>query len=438
MLPVAVAPIRDGAVVVRDGVITAVGAAADLAARHPAARIDDLGDKALIAPGFVDAHCHLEWSAFGGVIDPRPFGAWLAEFFPRRRLMSADDHALAAREGARAAAVAGTTLLADSGPTGAGVEALIESGLRGVVHLEAFGAPADPEDARALAQAMVVRVAEVARRAAVTGGEGRVRAGLSPHAPYSVGPALWHALGASAELAGLPWSTHIAESADEEEVLDTGTGALAQMFARAGVTPGEWPHPRPGARVVPRLAHHGALRPGLVAAHCVRLGDGDAARLAAAGVAVAHCPRSNTHLRCGTAPLRRLTAAGALVALGTDSPASGGDYDLRAEARACMAVHGADAPGAAEALRLITAAGAAALGMGEVAGVLAEGRPADLVVLGAGRAPADDPAAAVLAQDTRVREVLVAGRPVARDGATTRMDDEGIRTGVRTLTARLR
>ena len=49
---------------------------------------------------------------------------------------------------------------------------------------------------------------------------------------------------------------------------------------------------------------------------------------------MAHCPRSNVHLHCGRAPLEALRDAGARVGLGTDSPASGGDYDLRAEARA--------------------------------------------------------------------------------------------------------
>ncbi|MEQ8833723.1 MAG: amidohydrolase family protein [Miltoncostaeaceae bacterium] len=430
-------PIADGAVVIRGGRIVAVGPADEVAALHPDAAVDDLGASALIVPGFVDAHCHLEWSAFDGVIGPRPFGAWLADFFPRRRRMDEADHLVAAIEGARAAAVAGTTLVADSGPTGAGVEALARAGLRGVVHLETFGAPARDDEARALADAVARRVVAAEERA-VRIGAGRVRAGLSPHAPYSVGPSLWRALAADPRTAGLSWATHVAESADEERLLAEGTGPLADLFAAAGVTPGHWPHPQEGARVVARLSHHGALRAGLVAAHCVRLEDDDAAVLAAAGVAVAHCPRSNRHLQCGTAPLGALRAAGVEVALGTDSPASGGDYDLRAEARACMAAHGPAGPGAAEGLRLITAGGAAALGMGAVAGALSPGRPADLVVLEAPGPVAGHPAAAALGQATRVRRVLVAGAPVATDGATTALDDERVRAEALTLNARLR
>ena len=102
----------------------------------------------------------------------------------------------------------------------------------------------------------------------------------------------------------------------------------------------------------------------------------------AAGVGVAHCPRSNAHLRCGRPPLAALREAGVPVGLGTDSPASGGDYDLRAEARACADAHGDAAPLAAgELLRLATLGGAEALGLAGQVGTLEPGKRADLVAI---------------------------------------------------------
>ena len=53
-------------------------------------------------------------------------------------------------------------------------------------------------------------------------------------------------------------------------------------------------------------------------------------------VAVAHCPRSNALLGCGTAPLGALRAAGAVVGLGTDSPASAPSFDALEEMRAAI------------------------------------------------------------------------------------------------------
>ncbi|GBP26642.1 Guanine deaminase [Eumeta japonica] len=55
----------------------------------------------------------------------------------------------------------------------------------------------------------------------------------------------------------------------------------------------------------------------------VHLSDTETKMLAARGVSVAHCPASNTRLRSGLCPLRRLLDAGLTVGLGTD--VSGGD-----------------------------------------------------------------------------------------------------------------
>jgi 5-methylthioadenosine/S-adenosylhomocysteine deaminase len=161
--------------------------------------------------------------------------------------------------------------------------------------------------------------------------------------------------------------------------------------------------------------------------------------LAEAGVGVAHCPRSNVHLHCGRAPLEALRVAGAAVGLGTDSPASGGDYDVRAEARAARDLHaGALDLDAVELLRLATAGGAAALGLAGEVGALAPGRRADLVALSdpdpAGGAPVEaramDPAAAVSL-------VVVDGEILLRDGDPARADGAAIDRDAAEARARL-
>jgi 5-methylthioadenosine/S-adenosylhomocysteine deaminase len=434
VLPVAGDPIRGGGVVVDDdGAIAAVGPAAALRESHPGARLEDLGAEAILMPGLVDAHCHLEWSCFDGVVGTRPFGAWLREFMPRRRLMNAQDHVAAARHGAVRALRAGVTTVADAGPTGAGVDALAETGQRGIVHLEAFGAPAGGAEARALAGAVAERIGDLDRRAT-----GRVRVGLSPHAPYSVGPRLWRALHEQEALTGRPWMTHIAESPDEESAILGGEGPIADLFREAGIAMGRWDAEEAGS-VVARMDAHAALREGLVAAHCVRLKWPDAARLRRAGVSVAHCPRSNVHLQCGTAPVPALLGAGVPVAIGTDSPASAGDYDPRAEARACAALFGDAAPPAAQLVRMITHDAARALGMGDRVGALEVGMRADLLVLEHPDATgAADPSALVLDPAANVREVIVDGRPVLSGGSPLRADAAEIGELARTIAARLR
>ncbi|HEU0053490.1 MAG TPA: amidohydrolase family protein, partial [Longimicrobium sp.] len=141
---------------------------------------------------------------------------------------------------------------------------------------------------------------------------------------------------------------------------------------------------------------------------------GDVARLAAAGVAVAHCPLSNRRHGHGDAPLGPLRAAGIRVGVGTDSVASVAGLDLLAEARAARALAALSWD---EALALVTLEGARALGLAGEIGSLAAGKWGDVAVIRLrGGAP---PAEQVM---NSVREAVVAtwlgGRQVfARTGA---------------------
>jgi cytosine/adenosine deaminase-related metal-dependent hydrolase len=413
--------VPEGAVVCVGDRIAAVGPAAVLIGRFRDAPVADLGD-AILAPGLVDAHCHLEWSLMDGVLAPDDFPPWLRRMLALRARMTHDDHRAAARFGALRALRAGTTTLADSGPTGAGAAAMAEVGLRGRLHLEAFGT-SEGDAARRVAAAVAERVAGLDADA----GPG-VRIGVSPHAPYTVGPALWRALAADPRLSERPWATHLAESEAEARVVAGGDGPLADVFADVGFAPARWGGAE-GETTVSRTARGGALRRGLVAAHCVRLGADDPATLRACGVSVAHCPRSNEHLRVGRAPLVALRAAGVRMGLGSDSPASGGDYDLRAEARACARVH-ADAGEPerldwADVLRLATLGGAEALGLEGEVGSLAPGTRADLVVLRPS-GPVGDPHRAALDAATRVEAVIAGGDVVVSDGRPALVEADAI------------
>src|SRR5690606_33108072 len=133
------------------------------------------------------------------------------------------------------------------------------------------------------------RVADLDGLAAA--GDGGVAVGVSPHAPYSTGPALWAALDRRRDLADRGWATHIAESPAEDDAILRRTGPLIDLFAAAGFAVGRWDGD--GGGVARRMDAAGALRRGLVAAHCVRVGARDLAVLRDRGVAVAHCPRSN-------------------------------------------------------------------------------------------------------------------------------------------------
>ena len=391
VLPVEGEPIPEGAVAVEGGRIVAVGPAEEVAG---AAELERFPESAII-PGLVNAHSHLEYAVYAGFGDGLSFGPWIALHMERKARIDFDDMVTIARLGAAECLASGITTVADASFSGAAAPACAELGLRATVCLEVFGA--DPEGA-------VGRFEETRARIEASLSE-RVRLGVSPHAPYTVSADVYRALG---EL-GLPVATHLAESADEHDFMVQGGGPIAGITRVTS----------PGLTSVRHLAANGLLGSHLVAAHCVRVDAEEIALLAEHDVAVAHCPRSNAVLGCGTAPVADLIAAGIRVGIGTDSPASAPSFDAFEELRAAVYAARAragrpDALAASEALRLATLGSARALGLDDQVGSLAPGKRADLTVVslaGSPYLPWEDPAVAVVfgGSPERVELTLVDG-----------------------------
>ena len=418
VVPVSGAPIADGTVVVDGRHIVAVGPSGAIADVYEGVPERDLGAVAL-TPGFVDAHCHVEWSLSphaGPCTDG--FAAWLERILRRGSAMQPNDFLVSARSGVASALCAGTTLILDAGPTGAGAQAADELGLRAHVHLEAFGRVSDEEAA--------AQVAQFAPRVCALDAD-RVRGGVSPHAPYTVDPALWRALADHPDLRHRPWMTHVAESEQERAAIAGDGGPLTAFFDTRGSRPGIWPGT---GSVIARLAANGALRPGLVAAHCVVLDDGDRELLRAHGVGVAHCPVSNADLGVGTHDLAATRREGVAVGFGSDSPATAGRYDVRAIAQASAD----DDPNAR--LWLATMGGAQVAGRSHELGTLAPGRLADLVASAV--APGTrDPVAALMDPAAPVVMTMVDGETVVRDGGLVHGDMAAIRAEAATVVQRI-
>jgi cytosine/adenosine deaminase-related metal-dependent hydrolase len=308
-----------------------------------------------------------------------------------RKARQIEGDALAlARLGTLEAMRGGATTVVDASFTGAAAVAATELGLRAGVALEVFGGTDD--DAVAVADRLDARLA----RARAAAGP-LVELAISPHAPYTVAPAVFREVVARARARGLRVVTHIAESQHELDALVRGEGLLADRTRRAWVAPS-------GRHPVVELAELGVLGPETVIAHAVLVDDSEIAILAETGASVAHCPRSNALLGCGIAPLAALRRAGVPVGIGTDGPSSALDLDCFAELRAAILLQRAStgdpaALGTADALRLATLGGAEALGLADQIGSLEPGKRADLVVVRLDDTafwPCDDPIAALV------------------------------------------
>jgi cytosine/adenosine deaminase-related metal-dependent hydrolase len=385
VLPIEGAPIPDGAVVVEGGRITAVGPAAELGA-------GERFEGAAIVPGFVNAHTHLEYAVYAGFGDGLPFAPWLQEHIERKQRLEFSDMLDIARLGAAECLRSGITTVADYSYAGAAAVACASLGLRGIVYLEVFGR--DPREALEGWERTRARVEDAFGDA--------LALGVSPHAPYSCSEAVFEACAGL----GLPLGTHLSESPGEIEWLVHGRGEMAPL-ARLFVEPR-------GETGVATLDRIGLLGPDLLAAHCVQLDPDEVGLVGERRVRVAHCPRSNALLGCGIAPVSDLRRAGAVVGIGTDSPASAPSLDLFEELRAAVYAARArerrpDALTGAEALELATLGGARALGLGAEIGSLVPGKRADLAVVsldGSAWEPWEDPATAVVLGGTPTRVLL--------------------------------
>ncbi len=368
VVPVDGSPVENGLVAWEDGRI--VDVRSGRAARHHA--------DAVILPGFVNAHSHLEYAVYAGFGDGMPFAAWLRTHMTRKRALTFDDALAIARRGAADSLASGITTTADYSFSGAAAVAAHELGLRAIVYLEVFAAsPAEAERQLEQTRSRIPR-----------------------------------------DLLGIPVGTHLAESANENEWLEHGTGPLAAIR--------DLLVPPPGKRAVAALED--VLGPELLCAHCVEVEPHEIALLADRDVPVAHCPRSNALLGCGIAPLAAFRDAGLRVGLGTDSPASTPSFDAFEELRAAVYAARArerrpDALTAEAAMRLATLDAARALRHDDEVGTLTPGKRADLTVVslaGSPYHPVEDPVTAVVfgGSPDRVLEAIVDGHTRYSRGET--------------------
>jgi 5-methylthioadenosine/S-adenosylhomocysteine deaminase len=405
VLPVDGPPIENGHVEWADGLVTDIGAG----------RADDHRDGAVILPGLVNAHSHLEYAVYAGFGDGEPFGGWLATHILRKRALDYDAMLGIARRGAADSLAAGITTTADYSYSGVAATAARELGLRAVVYLEVFAA--DPAVAERQFSETRSRVEE----------SELVRIGISPHAPYTCSVEVYR----WALSLGIPVGTHLAESENEQLWLEHGTGPMA-VNAAVLVPP-------TGKRAVATLAD--VLSPQLLCAHCVEVTADEIALLAEHDVPVVHCPRSNAMLGCGIAPLADLRAAGLRIGLGTDSPASTPSIDPWEELRTAVYAARArerrpDALGAADALRLATIDAARALALENEVGSLAPGKRADLTILslsGSPYDPVEDPTVGVVfgGSPAGVLETIVDGETRYRQGDSAWQEVRSIASAAR-------
>jgi 5-methylthioadenosine/S-adenosylhomocysteine deaminase len=426
VLPITQPPIENGTVVESGGLIEYVGPRSSA----PAGDDYDLGD-AILLPGLINTHTHLELTAMRGFLENCEFTEWIDKLRQSRNEVLSEEMLLdSARFGVMEGLAAGITTYADTCSSGVAMRAMNELGVRGIMYQEVFGP--DPSHADAAMRELEDRIEKLMLEQTDI-----VFLGISPHAPYTVSDRLYRAAAEFASSRRLPLAMHIAESQAEHDLVANARGDFAERWEHRGIAVAR--RARSPVELLDRL---GALDRGALLIHCVRVDDADIEIIARRRCAVAHCPASNAKFGHGIAPLLPLVAAGIRVGIGSDSVASNNRMDILDEARLAVLIHRAatkrhDAFGAHQALELATIGGARALGIDSRVGSLEPGKDADLAAFRtdiARTTPLGDPySAAIFALPGRSAELVTVRGRVLVDRGRARSADAALAQRVREI-----
>lgn len=326
-----------------------------------------------VVPGFVNAHCHLELSHLHGKFRKGTGMAGFIDQINALRDWASDDVKTAlVRKWMDKLWKDGVSAVADISNDASSFPVKQTSPVYTRTFLEVFGT--EPQDC----DAVMASVRELKK----TADEYGIDAAPTPHSCYTMSPELLSTSSAAGLESGF-LSYHSQESQEEEDLLISGTGAMAENRKRAGMSTPLVTGESSLKYFIDRLAaaKPAPYREHVLLVHNVTLvqADIDAARSVMENVYWAICPLSNMFIHNALPPVRLMRDNGLDICLGTDSLSSNDDLDMMAEL-ACLHKNFPEVP-MAELFTWACLNGARFLGKEDELGSILPGKRPGLVVI---------------------------------------------------------
>ncbi len=357
-------PLDCGATVIDQGVIRAAGSAHFIIKKYPSHRVYSLKN-AVLMPGLVNLHTHIELRAILDAIRAETFPNWVLNLIAAKKIFALNDYKSAASANIRTLLKCGTTTIGEICTHGVSPDIIKQSGLRAVVYQEII---------RMYPTSPIPHLSSPVSRSSSR----LVMTGLSPHSPYTVSETALHDIMMQAQKRHMPLAMHIAESKDEISLLQRKKSGLEKLYQFAGWDLALAPT---GSSSLEYLDRIGFLSSNLLAVHVVQVTDKDIALIKKSKTSVAHCPRSNKETGVGKMQLKKFLDAGIPVGLGTDSLASAPSLNMWDEMRYAYRIHRRDGITPRDIFRLATIGGAKALGLDKDIGIIEKGKKADIIAV---------------------------------------------------------
>ncbi len=393
--------IKDGAILIKNGTIEAVGQSSEFEVANVKVRIN--AEDKIMMPGLVNCHTHMAMSMFRGLADDLPLDVWLNEhIFPAEaKYINPESVEKWSLHSCHEMLLSGTTTCCDGYFHEAVVaKAVMDSGIRAVVGQGVidFPAPGVPDPKQNIDAAI-----EFVK--SIQGDYSRLSPSIFCHSPYTCSKQTLMSAKKAAKDLGVLFQIHVAETQHEVN--------MVQELGKKSI--------------VAYLNDIGVLDQDTLMVHSIWVSDEDLTIIHQSGAAVAHCPESNMKLASGIAPIPKMIETGIPVGLGTDGCASNNDHDLMAEMDTAAKLHKVAlldpcVMDARTTLKTATIDGATAIGLSEVTGSLEKGKRADIILIDLDKphvTPMYDPYSTLVysAKASDVSFVMVDGSVLVQDGA---------------------
>ena len=414
--------IEDGAVAIDEGVILAIGTAADIEASYSAVETLDGGNR-VVMPGLVNGHSHAAMTLLRGVADDLALMDWLENYIFPAEVEFVDTEfvrigtELACWEMIRG----GTTTFVDMYYYPDTIAEVVDScGMRALVSATVIDQRSP--DAENAGDSIAKGNSFIERW---QGKNSRITPIFGPHANYTLNAEQLAATRAAAMRYGVPISIHVSESPFELQYSQDTYGMTSiALYESIGFFDGP-----------------------TIAAHVVWPTDEEISILAERKVGVIHNPTSNMKIASGISPVARMLEAGVRMGLGTDGAASNNDLDMWEEMRLASFLQKVDRMDpevlpAMTVLGMATRGGATAIGLGDKVGSLEVGKRADLIQVAfddVHHIPTYDVISHLVyvSDEQDVASVVVDGKVLMKEGDMLTIDTERLTTEATQLAARI-
>ena len=374
-------PVENGAVAISENQIIDLGTFPKVSARHRGKKIVDLGEKALL-PGFINAHCHLDYTCLRGKIPPRKtFTDWIRAINAEKAKLSREDYLASINEGFAEAKRFGTTTIAN-------LTAFPEL----ISQIQA------PVRTWWFAELIDVRLPERANEIidlAIESLRSAPNWGLAPHAPFTASRDLYWRCEEVARREKVLLTTHLAESREEMSMFRDASGPLHEFMREIARDLSDCGDQTPLGRFLETVRGSSTAKAfearndkkangdcqEWIVAHLNELEESDFDLLEelTSKFHVVHSPRSHNYFGHSPFPFKKLRALGFNICLGTDSLASNESLSLFAEMRTFQRNEPGISPD--KILEMVTVNAAQALHQGNALGQIRAGFRPDLIAI---------------------------------------------------------